>query len=138
MFEDRHFKGPGINQIKTLAMVIGTCTVMSFEGDLRLDRLLSCRIDDLKGLQALSEVRVQVPHCTEHLLQSFPVAPVGFPYPSMLAPKNTLTGVEVMKLIADEFKTGKSNNPILCFVQERVQARHFTEKEHDVRQWLDI
>ncbi|KAF1932484.1 uncharacterized protein M421DRAFT_2106 [Didymella exigua CBS 183.55] len=142
-FEDRHFKVPGINKIKTLSMIVGTCAPMdNFTRKPCLDRLLTRRIDDLKGLQALSKVLVRVSPCTEHLLPSFPL---GFPphHPalqsiSVLSHKKPLTAEDILELVANEFKKAESCNPTVCLVKERVQERHFTKKKHDIRQWLDL
>ncbi|KAJ4335386.1 hypothetical protein N0V87_006175 [Didymella glomerata] len=141
-YEDRHFKVPAMNEIKTVQLTVKTSAVFpKFGGASQMDQCLSNRIDDLKGMQKLSKIYVRIRQSNDH----FPPRPPlvvsnllpGFALPQPF-PKISLKPEVVLKMIEDKFKRAGLRKATVHLVPEEKQERHPLQTVHDVRQWLDI
>jgi hypothetical protein len=141
-YEDRHFEVPAMNEIKTIQLTVKTSAVSpKFGGASQLDRRLSYRIDDLKGMQKLSKIYVRIRQSNDY----FPARPSlvvsnllpGFALPQP-SPKVFLKPEVVFKMIEDEFERAGLRKATAHLVPGEKQERHPLQKVHGVRQWLDI
>jgi hypothetical protein len=128
--------------IKTIQLTVKTSAVSpKFGGASQLDRRLSYRIDDLKGMQKLSKIYVRIRQSNDY----FPARPSlvvsnllpGFALPQP-SPKVFLKPEVVFKMIEDEFERAGLRKATAHLVPGEKQERHPLQKVHGVRQWLDI
>jgi len=134
-YQDRHFKVPGMNEIKTVQMTVSTSAVLVLRGVSHISQLLSNRIDDLKGMQQVSKIYVRIQQSRNDFPSHLLRAGIAPPFPLFKAmPKPEV----ILKITKDEFETAGVRKATVHLVQEEKQERDSLTKVHGVRQWLDI